>query len=257
MKKTYLILFAAVFLLIWFNHTGPAFLSKIRPKLIDFLELPLKAATGSAKGVYNLATFRNRYEKRISVLEIKLTDLYKSEIQVRELTEENERLRKLLLFKGRFVSKTVAAEVIARDPSNWDTIIIIDKGSGDGVVQDMTVAKDDGLVGRVYETGERTAKVMLIDNQNIKVGATVQRTREQGVLVGLGGGLCKLLYLSSNTQATPGDIVISSESSSLSTKGILIGEITKILRDSHSLYATAIVKPASNLFKIEEVLCIE
>jgi len=124
-------------------------------------------------------------------------------------------------------------------------------------VQNMPVAKNEGLVGRVFEVGEGISKVILIDNPNSKIGAVVQRTREQGILIGIGRGLCKLIYLSYDTGVKPGDIIIAAKLSSLSSKGILIGEVIKVLKDEHSLYTSAVVRPSSNLFKIEEVLCIE
>lgn len=257
MKKTYLVVPALLALLIIINLIRPPFINKIRPRIIDFMELPLKAATKSVRGIYNLAAFQNRYEKKISILENQAALLTRATVQIKELLGENERLRKLLLFKSRFVYKSVAAEAIGRDQSSWDTFIIIDKGRRDGITPNMPVAKNEGLVGRVFEVGEGTSKVMLIDNPNSKIGAVVQRTREQGILIGVGRGLCKLIYLSYDTGAKPGDIVIAAKLGSLSMNGILIGEVIKVLKDAHSLYASAVVRPSSNLFKIEEVLCIE
>lgn len=255
--KTYLTLAVLLILLIWFNFARPSFINKIRPRIIDFMEFPLRVSNNTVRALYNLATFQNRYEEKISMLEKKIATLTKTDVQMKELLGENERLRSLLSFKNRLAAKGIAAQVIARDQSNWDTFIIIDKGRVDGITPNMSVAKDDGLVGRVFEVGTNTAKVMLLDNPNSKLSAAVQRSREQGILVGLGRGECKLIYLSYDTEVRPGDVVITSELSSLSTKGILIGEVTKVLKDAHSLYASAVVKPSSNLFKIEEVLCIE
>jgi len=255
--KTYLILAALIVVLLWLNLTRPAFIDKIRPSIVDLLEFPLKTTTRSARGLYGLATFQNRYEKKIALLEQKVSSLSRANAQLKELFSENERLRNLLSFKSRFASKAIAAEVIARGQSSWDTFIIIDKGGEDGITTDMSAAKSDGLIGRVFEVGAGSAKIMLIDNPNSRISAAVQRTREQGALVGLGGGLCKLIYLSCDTDLKPGDIVITSELSSLATKGIPMGEVIKVVKEPHSLYASAIVKPSSNLFKIEEVLCIE
>lgn len=256
-RKAYLIVAALLALLIIIDFIRPPFVNKIRPRITDFMELPLKAATKSVRGIYNLAAFKNRYEKKISILENQAALLKRAIVQIKELSGENERLRKLLLFKSRFAPRSIAAEAIGRDQSSWDTFIIIDKGLRDGITQNMPVARNEGLVGRVFEVGEGTSKVMLIDNPNSKIGAVVQRTREEGVLTGLGMGLCKLIYLSSDTGAKPGDIVIAAKTGGLSANGILIGEIIKVLKDARSLYASAVVKPSSNLFKIEEVLCIE
>lgn len=255
--KTYLTLATLLILLIWFSVARPSFIDGIRPKIVDLAEFPLKVSTKAIRVLYNLATFQNEYEKKIALLEKRIATLSKENIQMKELIEENERLRKLFLFRSKFGSKGIAAEVIARGQSSWDTFIIIDKGKKDGITPNMPVAKSDGLAGRVFEVGESTAKIMLIDNPNSKISATIQRTREQGVLVGLSSGLCKLIYLDRNTEAQPGDIVIASELRSSSAKGLLIGKVIRVLKNTNSLYASAVVKPSSNLFNIEEVLCLE
>ena len=224
---------------------------------MDSMEVPLKAIGRPIKGLYDFASVKNRYEKKILSLEGKVAVLTKDNIQTKELFYENERLRKLLLFKSRSSAKSIAAEVIARDNSSWNTFLIIDKGKKDGVAPNMPVVKAEGLLGKVFEPGNSTSRIMLIDNPNSKISAAIQRTREQGALVGIGGGLCKIVYLSYDSDVKPGDVVIESELSSLPTKGALIGEVVKVLRDSHMLYTSAIVRPACNLFKIEEVLCVE
>lgn len=256
-KKTYLILAALLVVIIWIQIVNPSFVNRIRPAITDLAEFPLKIATKVVKGVYNLAASKNRYEKKIAALEKDIALLKKETVATKEILEENQRLRALLLFRAKLPSNAIAAEVIGRDPSSWDSFIIIDKGNSDGVKPNMAIAKSEGLVGEVFEAGENTAKVMLIDNPNSKVGAVIQRTREQGMLIGLGGGLCKIIYLSYDTDAKPGDIVVTGESSSKYLKGILIGEVTAVLKNSNSLYASAIVKPSCNLFKVEEVLCME
>jgi len=257
MKKTSLILFTLIVLLIWFQITSPSFISKIKSQTIDVIKFPLKVTTKLTGKIYNFAGFQNRYEQKILMLEEEISLLSKKDVGTQEILKENQRLRSLLSFKKRVSSKTIAAEVIGRGARGLDNFIIIDKGSRDGIKVNMSVAKDQGLLGRVFEMGNNTSKITLIDNPNSKIACVIQRTREQGLLIGLGGGFCKMIYLASGTKAQPGDIVVASELSSISPKGILIGEVVKILKGPHSLYASALIRPASNLFKIEEVICIE
>lgn len=257
MKKTYLIIGIFLALFILSRIAGSQVFKRVRPAVVDLCRISLKAVTAPVRGIYNLATFRNSYERKIALLEKRLFSLANQSVRTSEILEENKRLRSLLAFKTKSASKAVAAEVIGRDLSNWDTFIIIDRGTRDGVRQNMVVAKDDGLIGVVFEAGSAASKVMLIDNPNSKVGVLIQRTREQGILVGLGGGLCKITYLSTDTDAKAGDLVITGEGGNSYLKGLLIGEVVKVQKDPHSLYASAIVRPSSNLFRIEEVLCIE
>lgn len=250
MRKPYLILGVFLALLIWFLLAKSQFIDRTRPALADLFSFPMKALNKSVGALYNVTMPRNSYERKIADLEQKVSLLTKEAVGQKGVLQENERFRGLLGFKAKVSQKTIAAEVTGRDLSNWDSFVIIDKGSADGIKPSMTVAKEDGLVGVTFEVGASMTKVMLIDNPNSRISATIQRTREQGVVVGLGAGLCKMVYLAYDTDCKPGDLAVANGP-------ILIGEIIKVLKDPHSLYTSVIIKPSSNLFKIEEVLCIE
>ncbi len=257
MKKTYLTLLAFFAFCIWFQVTKPALVNNIKPAIVDLIKFPLVVSTRAAGAIYGFATLQNNYEKRIQTLEKKVVLLKRAAIGSKEVMEENERLRSLLVFKKRINHKSVAAQIIGKGSSGLESYCIIDKGYADGIVPNMTVAKEEGLLGRVIEAGRGVSKVMLIDDPNSKIGIIIQRTREQGVLIGAGDGMCKIAYLACNSDIKQGDIVITSELSSILPKGMLVGEIDKIFNTPHSLYVSAIVRPSCDLFKIEEVLCIE
>jgi len=127
----------------------------------------------------------------------------------------------------------------------------------DGIFKDMAVVSSQGLVGRVREVGKTFGKVMLINDVNSKVACLLQRTREQGLLVGTPEGRCKLIYLSLEDDIAKGDTVITSGTGSIYPKGMLIGEVVYVAKERGRLYKYAIVKPYAELSKIEEVLCIK
>ncbi|MEI8176726.1 MAG: rod shape-determining protein MreC, partial [Candidatus Omnitrophota bacterium] len=148
-------------------------------------------------------------------------------------------------------------EIIGRSYSGFESFIIIDRGQADGITAAMSLAKDEGLLGRVFEVGRNASKVMLIDDPNSRVSVAIQRTREQGTLIGMGAGLCKIMYLSPASDVQPGDIVISSGLGALDPKGVIVGEVEKVIREPRALDTSALVRPSCDLFKIEEALCIE
>ncbi|PYS36546.1 MAG: hypothetical protein DMF75_00700, partial [Acidobacteria bacterium] len=84
---------------------------------------------------------------------------------------EAERLEKLLALSANPTYKTVAARVIARDPSMWFDNITIDKGRWAGVEVNMPVVTPEGIVGRVISTSPLNAQVMLITNEKSGAGA--------------------------------------------------------------------------------------
>ncbi len=174
----------------------------------------------------------------------------------KELTLENARLRSLLSFKETAPYKVIAARVAARDPSNWPSIIIIDKGSSQRIKNGMVSVNFYGLLGRVVETGPSTCKIMLINDPNLSVSALVQRTRQEGLVCGSLGGTLIMKYLPKDCDIKITDTIVTSGLTGIYPKGLAVGTVIGIGREFSSQASYAIIKPAVDLSALEEVLII-
>jgi len=179
-----------------------------------------------------------------------------------EYQKENQDLRNLLGFRDRsFQYDLEAAEVIARDPSNWFNVISIDKGERHGIKKDMAVITDKGLVGYILSTTSNTSKVMLITDERSSVSAMIQRTRDNGVVKGTidpaPNGYLKMVFLPHDANLVKGDIVISSGLGGLIPKGIVIGEVEEANKESYELMQYVIIRPSVDFLKLERVFVIK
>ncbi len=175
----------------------------------------------------------------------------------RTVNEENQRLRDFLEFRKIVPYATVPAQVIGRDPSNWSNSLIIDKGATSGVRQNKAVLSTKGLVGRVVEVGRRSSKIVLISDPNSKVGVVILRNRQGGMLVGRPDGKCKMIYISLDSDVKAGDKVITAGLGTVFPKDVIVGDVVSVGKEPGRLYKYVIVKPAQDLSKLEEVLCIK
>jgi len=189
-------------------------------------------------------------KNRIRELERELAELDEARI-------ENDRLRILLGFKQKAKRFSIPALVVGRDPNNWSSVVFIDKGEKNGVVNDMVVISGHGLVGRIRESGTTMAKVMLINDIDSKIGAIEQKSREQGLLIGTPEGRCKLIYLPLDLDIRKGGRILTSGMGGIYPKGILIGRVAEVAKEKGRLYKYAIVEPSNKLSRLEEVLCIK
>jgi rod shape-determining protein MreC len=227
----------------------------IRINITDTTSPALKAAhsfLGLLDGMAPFAALRTEN----NILRDRLDLLTRMAEETQAVRDENDRLKALLNFKKTIPYASIAAQVIGRDPSNWSDSVIIDKGTANGIKQDMAVISVRGLVGRIVEAGNCSSKILLITDPNLKVGVMIRRNRQGGVMVGRGAGRCKVVYISLDSDARPGDKIITAGFGSVFPKGILVGDIEKTGRDQARLYKYAIVKPSQDLSKLEEVLCI-
>src|SRR5699024_1078145 len=62
--------------------------------------------------------------------------------------------------------KKVTANVITRSPDTWQDMLIVDKGSKDGIEVDMAVMSQKGLIGRVIEVNNASSKIELLTSSN-------------------------------------------------------------------------------------------
>ncbi|WP_244269791.1 rod shape-determining protein MreC [Caldanaerovirga acetigignens] len=179
-----------------------------------------------------------------------------------EYSAENARLRRMLEFKEKNLQyNMVAAEVIGRDPGNWFNVIIIDKGKKNGIMENMAVVTERGLVGYTMDVGDDWAKVLMLLDNRMSVSAMIQRTRDNGILKGniapAPPGCAKMVFLPADARIVKGDVVISSGLGGIVPKGILIGEVVEVKKESDNLTQYAIVKPAVDFQKLEEVFVIK
>ena len=229
-----------------------------KPKFIFLYiaKLPLNLTHTLFRNVNSLAHSRDMMQENrclhetVGALTLQLS-------QYKEVEQENARLRELLNFKKASASKLVAAGIIARDSSNFSDTIVINQGHKQKIRIDTVVVAEAGLVGRVYEGSPSMSRVILVTDPNSRVSALCSRSRQIGVVYGTSSNLCELRYLPLAADIVVGDEIVTSGFSDIYPKGILIGKVIKIVRESRGLSLTAIVSPAVNFASLEEVLCIE
>ncbi len=204
----------------------------------------------------------NELNDRIKELEEQVADLQEENLVLSENQQELKRLRELYsLDAGYYEYEKVAATVISKDPGNWYSSFIIDKGSDDGIAVDMNVISQGGLVGLVTDVGSHWAMVRaIIDDANSVSAMTLSRNDTcivTGDLVLLDDGLVAFSQMNTTNTVTEGERIVTSNISDKYLPGILIGTINEISEDSNHLTRTGTIIPAVNFKSIQEVLVIK
>ncbi|MFW5811201.1 MAG: rod shape-determining protein MreC [Thermodesulfobacteriota bacterium] len=173
-----------------------------------------------------------------------------------ELLLSNRRLRRLLDFKDRIDNRVVAAEVIARDPSPWFKSIVINKGKAEGVKVSLPVVIPEGVVGIVTDVSAHYAKVLMLIDRNSAMDALVQRTRARGMIKGAADNLCTFEYVLRRHDVIVGDIIVSSGLDGVFPKGLRVGRVSNIVKQSSGIFQEITVTPFADFETLEEVLVI-
>src|SRR5579862_7435395 len=83
------------------------------------------------------------------------------QVRLSEDAAQARRLQSLLAFKEQFIAKTIPAQVIGSSGNDLSRSIYIDKGSNDGLAQDMAVITSGGIVGKVLRVYPTTSLVLM------------------------------------------------------------------------------------------------
>jgi len=113
------------------------------------------------------------------------------------------------------------------------------------------------VVGRVFEVGHNSSKVVLLSDPTFAVAAVDERSRENGLLTGTLQGVLRLQYLTENADVKVGDVLVTSRLSTAFPEGVLIGQITDVQASANSHTVECLVEPAVDLSELEEVIVIK
>jgi rod shape-determining protein MreC len=178
---------------------------------------------------------------------------------LRDVEHEVNRLRHALQYKERSVFKLVPAEIVTRDASTWWHTVTINRGKDDGIETDMPVVTDEGLVGKTTTVSNTISVVLLITDENCKVAASVEGSREQGIVSGerVAAGLTPLLdlnFLTKQANLQPGQKSFTSGVGGVFPSGLLIGAVRSFR--VRELDGQAKLAPAVDLSLLEDVFVV-
>ena len=194
----------------------------------------------------------------------KVDELTQSKENLESDQSELEELRELLALDEQYKDYSkISARVIGRGATNWNQYenFIINKGSDDGIKEDMNVLAGTGLVGIVTEVGSNYAKVRSIISDESSVSAMCVSTSDTCIVNGneegnYNDGVIDVTYISKDAEMKAGDELVTSDISSKYLPGLRIGTVSDITMDNTNLTKSGHVTPVVDFQHIREVLVL-
>jgi len=269
MKGFYKRLQIYLFIILLFSISLFLLLSNDRTKLDNnpfssaILELAAPVQNLTAK-TFNF--FRSIVDNYLLLINIRKENLLLKK-RLKELTYENQRLKemkytnirlkKMLDFKQNISFPLLPANVIGMDSSPLGNSIFINKGTAQGVKVGMGVVAPEGVVGYVIRTSRNFSSVIFLTDRSSGVNGLVQRSRAKGVVKGtIAGNYCEVKYLLKEVDVRKGDLMVTSGIGGKFPKGVVIGRVDKIENRPDTLFKMALLTPAVDFYKLEEVFVV-
>lgn len=194
---------------------------------------------------------------RIERLELENAELRALKEQFDDILRENEELRREAGVPSRLGLTTTVASVVGVGPSNFERVVIIDKGSRDGIKVNQPVLGNGGLAGRVVRVGPTTADVLLLIDRQSAVAARLSTNGELGTVNGKGGGTLEFELLDPRARVAEGDrVVTSGYSGGLFPAGIPLGTVIGAPLAGSNLTRKVVVRPAVAFSRISFVFIV-
>ena len=254
----------SLFCIIFFAARG-RFQAPVSSQAVSLVLSPFQQATAwvaneihyATSAVWEVATL---YEQN-KMLRNEVEQLRGINLQANEALAENERLRKMIGYQQAARQfDLVAARVIGRESDTWSRMIVIDRGTMNGIANDMPVVTPQGLVGRVVEAGLNSSKVQLILDPRSSVGTIVQRaeSRVTGIVQGDMDNptMPQMVNIPKNADVVEGDVIVTSGFGGVYPKGIIVGLVSSLKNDDDNLLKIGVLEAAVDFQKLEDVMVI-
>ena len=232
--------------------------------IFSSVEKSVNYVYSSITNTFNAVSELRQLRKDYNDLVLKLENYEEMQRSNAEIKKENERLKEQLDFSISLDEKNIPSRIISRDLDSAYSYLTIDKGSVNGIKKGMPVIAfqngNNGLVGKIVQVGTFTAQVMPVYNIDNIVSARIQKTRDLGLVNGLGSldQPLNLKYIRKSiaNDLSYGDIVVTSGENDNYMKDIPIGSISKIAVLDYESSLTIELNPILDFSRLENVIVV-
>ena len=212
-RFAFVLLLGASLAMLAFSRAESPWASQLRAGVTDavapvaaILSIPLRAVADWYGAMQDGETLRRENaELKAELLKLRLRNT-----ELEQAGIENEQLRRLANAKVPVTGRHIVARVLADPGGPYVRSLLVSAGARDGVRKGQAVMVPEGLVGRVVDVGQTTARVMLLTDLNARTPVMVLENGERAVLAGANADLPRLMFLPRTVEPKPGQRLVTS-----------------------------------------------
>lgn len=213
------------------SRSNSAFVSSVRSTMTDVLVPVLSVAAKPVDAVRDAKLWlSDMADMRSQNLALKnhVQSLTQWQAIANSLQAENDALRKLISIVPGGKTSYVAARVVSESGGPYVRTALINAGAEDGVAANQAVIGGEGLVGRVVESGQTSARVLLLTDINSRVPVMGEISRERSIATGNNSRELTLDYVEAGSKMEAGERIVTSGDGGVFPPGIPVGVISGI-----------------------------
>ena len=216
------------------------------------------------KNVFDENHEKNKIYNKYKKLKAKSDDVDSIIASNDNLKDEVKKLKDSLKLNTTLSDRVlVNATIVYRNIGYWYDEVTIDKGSSDGVEEDMAVVTSKGLIGRTSKVSKHSSTVKLLSNDNMNNKISVKIKIKDDYVYGLISkydskrNVYTVEGISENVEIPEGADVVTTGMGAIFPSGLLVGKVEKITTDNFDLSKVVEVKSAVNYDDIDYVTIVK
>lgn len=173
------------------------------------------------------------------------------------LEAENARLRAMLEARARVRERVRVAEILSVSANPFRHVLVVDKGTSDGVYDGQAIIDADGVVGQVIEADVASSQCLLISDPGHDMPVEVNRNGLRTIARGTGDyNSLDLPFLPNNADIEPGDLLVSSGLGGVFPAGYPVAVVETVTRIPQEPFAAVTARPSAALNQVREIMLI-
>ena len=233
-RFAYAILACAAIALMIVSQAEPRLVETLRVGVADalspvfaFFSQPAETIAAGVGEFEGILAVHERNER----LESDNARLRKWQAVAEQLGHENDVFRRLLKVVPDQRARFVTARVIADSGGPFIHMVLVNAGASHGARRGQAVVNHDGLVGRVLEVGEHTARVLLLTDLNSRIPVVLEESRDRTILRGDNSPHPYLAFLATDARVKPGDRIVTSGEGGMFPPALDVGIVSSVDKD--------------------------
>jgi rod shape-determining protein MreC len=248
------LLIAAAIALFAMSKTGNPVAAHVRITILDTVAPVIAVAASPFDAVADAGDwFTSVVAMRAENIALKNQNvqLLQWQSMAKRMEAENTSLKRLLNVAPSKKTNYVTAHLVSDLGGPYGKSALINGGKDQGIKTDQAVINEDGLIGRVVETANTSARVLLLADINSRVPVMAERSRQKTILAGNSTGLPTLSYLQGSNDIQIGDRIVTSGDGGIFPAGIPVGVVASVSG------STVAVQPYADISRVEYVSAID
>lgn len=239
-----------------FNQEEVSLFQTLMMEVTGPIQKSISSSRGAVSGFFDHYIYLSNVSEQNRKLQKDIEDQQSEIFRLQQLEKENLRLKELLGFGEDLNYRKVLAQVVAWDSSGQYRMLRINKGSREGLKLNSPVVTASGLVGHVYRVAVDYSDVLTLLDPNSRVDVLIDSTRSYGILEGYSRFYGLMKYVPRSEPVSLNDVVITAGLGAIYPKGIKVGEISRIERESYGITQVIEVTPSVDFQRLEELVVL-